>query len=84
MGLDPVHYYTSPCLAWDAALKMTRVNLELITDIDQYKFIKNSIRGGVSMISTRHAKANNPHAKDYDPSKPNTYIVYLDTNNLCG
>ena len=62
-GLDPVYYYTSPGLAWDAALKMTCVNLELITDIDQYKFIENSIRGGVSMISTRYAKANNPHAK---------------------
>ena len=50
--LDPVHYHTSAGLAWDAALKMTRVNLELITDIDQYKFMENSIRDGVSMIST--------------------------------
>ena len=63
---------------------MTRVNLELITDIDQYKFIENCIRGGVSMISTRYAKANNPHAKGYDPSTPKIYIVYLDANNLYG
>ena len=61
-GLDPVHYYTSPDLTWDAAVKMIRVNLELITDIDQYKYIENSIRGGVSMILTRYAKASNPHA----------------------
>ena len=66
IGLDPIHYYTPPGLAWDAALKMTRVNLELITDIDQHKFIENFISGSVSMISTRHAKANNPHAKYYE------------------
>ena len=32
--LDPLHYITSPGLAWDAMLKMTGINLELITDID--------------------------------------------------
>ena len=31
---DDVHYYTAPDLAWDAALKMSRASLELITDID--------------------------------------------------
>ena len=38
--LDPLHYYTTPGLAWEAALKMSRVNLELITDIDMYTFIE--------------------------------------------
>ena len=32
-SLDAVHYYTAPGLAWDAALKMSRVSLELITEI---------------------------------------------------
>ena len=32
--LDPCHYYTSPGLSWDAMLKMTDINLELMTDID--------------------------------------------------
>lgn len=35
-GLDAAHCYTSPGLAWQAALKMTGVNLELLTDIDIY------------------------------------------------
>ena len=30
-GLDPVYYYTSPNLFWDAGLKMTNVNLEVLT-----------------------------------------------------
>ena len=36
------------------------------------------------MVSKRYAKANNPLVPDYDPSKPNTYIIYLDANNLYG
>jgi len=30
-GLDPAHYYTSPGLSWDALLKKTDVELELMT-----------------------------------------------------
>ena len=33
-GLDPVHYYTAPGLAWSAMLKMTKQNLEFISDIE--------------------------------------------------
>jgi len=44
-GLDPVHYFSLPGLAWDAALKMSNVQLELITDIDIYLFIEHGMRG---------------------------------------
>ena len=37
--LDPCHYYTSPGLSWDAMLKITDINLELMTDIDMFQFI---------------------------------------------
>ena len=30
--LDPLWYYTSPSLSWDACLKYTEVKLELLTD----------------------------------------------------
>ena len=29
-GLDPCHYFSSPGLSWDAMLKMTGIELELI------------------------------------------------------
>ena len=57
--LDPVHYYTAPGLAWDAALKVTEVELELLLDIDMLQMVEKGIRGGVSMVSTRYGKANN-------------------------
>ena len=72
--LDPTWYYTAPGLAWDTLLKMTKTELELITDPDMLMLIKRGIRGGVSMVTTRHGKANNPYMKDYDPNLPMTYI----------
>ena len=83
-SLDPAHYYTSPGLSWDALLKKTGVELELLTDYDQHLFIEKGMRGGISMVSKRYARANNPLIKGYDPSKPNTHILYLDANNLYG
>jgi len=84
-GLDCLHLYTAPGLSWEAALKMTGVKLELLTDIDIYQFIEKGLRGGISMISKRYAEANNPYMGDqYDESKPNSYIWYIDCNNLYG
>ena len=82
--LDPLHYITSPGLAWDAMLKMTKINLELITDIDMQLFIEKGLRGGISYIAHRHAEANNKYTRNYDPDKPSSYIMYLDANNLYG
>ena len=83
-GLDPPHYYTSPGLSWDALLKKIGVELELLTDYDQHLFIEKGMRGGISMVSKRHARANNPAVEGYDPEKPNSHILYLDANNLYG
>ena len=82
--LDPAHYFTAPGLAWDAMLKLTGVRLELIDDIDQYLMIESGLRGGISMISNKYAKANNPYVSEYDPDRPSNYIMYYDANNLYG
>ena len=96
-NLDVSYYYTSPGLSWDAFLKHTNeqyikdgkgeFEIDLLTDMDMYLFVESGIRGGLSQISKRYAKANNKYMSDYKPSKDNkddSYILYLDANNLYG
>ena len=84
-SLDPAWYYTSPGLSWDALLKHSKINLELLNDVDMLLLIEKGIRGGTSMISNRYGKANNKYMEEkYDPSQPSKYIIYLDANNLYG
>ncbi|XP_072389467.1 uncharacterized protein [Diabrotica undecimpunctata] len=82
--LDPAQYLTAPSLSWDAMLRKTNVQLELLTDIDMLHFFKKGIRGGISQCSTRFAAANNQYCGNYDCSKPTSYILYLDATNLYG
>ena len=63
---------------------MTGIELEQISDIDKYLFIEKGLRGGISYIAKRYAKANNKYLNDYDPKKPSTFISYFDMNNLYG
>ena len=83
-GLDPCHYFSCPGLIWDPMLKMTGIELGLISDMDKYFFIKKGMRGGISYIAKRYIKANNKYMTDYDSSEESKFIVYLDANNLCG
>ena len=77
--LDPEHFISLPGLAWQACLKKTNVELELLTD---YDMLEEGIRGGTCHAMQRYAKANNKYMKDYDKKKKSSYIQYLDANNL--
>lgn len=82
--LDPAQYYTDPGLSWDAMLRYTGVELELLVDMDMLHFFKKGIRGGVSTCVGRKAIANNKFVPNYDPSAPTSFIMYLDATNLYG
>ena len=65
-------------------LKMTKVNLDLISEIEMQLFIDKGMRGGISYIAHRHAKANNKYMKNYQEGEESSYIMSLDANNLYG
>ena len=62
-GLDPAWYYSAPGLAWDAALKITKVQLQLLSDPDMLLMIDSGIREGIATRSHRNAKVNNQNLR---------------------
>ena len=82
--LDPAHFLSLPGLAWQASLKKTNIELELLTDYDMLLMVGKGIRGGICHSIQRYAKANNKYMKSYNNNEESSYIQYLDANNLYG
>ena len=83
--LDPLNFLTAPSLSFNAALKRTKVELRLLTDLDMIHFFQRGIRGGLSYICKRRSQANvSTMGEAFDPSKPTQEILYVDANNLYG
>ncbi|KAJ8954711.1 hypothetical protein NQ318_011404 [Aromia moschata] len=72
--LDPAHYLTAPSLSWDAMLRFTRVELQLLTDIDMLHFFKKGIRGDTDSLILEIFTDN-----AYNDIKEN--IEHFDTSN---
>ena len=82
--LDPVRFLSTPGLAWQARLKKTEVELELLTNIDMLLMTEKGTRGGICDAIHRYANANNKYMKNYDKNTTSSYLMYLDASNLYG
>ena len=84
-GLDQVWHFSAPGFAWDATLKTTKFDLELLSGRDIMLMIDSGIIGGIATISHRHAKANNEYMwTKFDPAKESKFTSSLDGNKLYG
>ena len=83
-GLDPAFFLCAPGLAWQACLKKTKVELELLTDIDTLFMVEKGTKGGIFQEIHRYEKANNKYMKNYAKNNESSYIEYVDANNLYG
>ena len=82
--LDPAHFLSLPGLAWQACLKKTNTELELLIDYDMLLMVEEGIRGGICHSIQRYVKANNKYMKGCNNNEESSYIQYLDANNLYG
>ena len=96
-NLDPRHSYTLPDFSWQSMLKMTKIELEIISDSDIYLYLMYCIRGGACIVNKKHVITNNIYTRkvnDLSSDKKvkkklktddlNKFIMYLDANDLCG
>ena len=82
--MDPAYFVSAAGLAWQACLKMTKVKLELLTDIDMMLMFESGIRGGISQAIHKYETANNKYLESCNKNVPSSYLMYLDANNLYG
>ncbi|GBN80352.1 hypothetical protein AVEN_258587-1 [Araneus ventricosus] len=83
--LDPVHFVTSAELTWNAGLKFTKVELQLLSNVNDYIWFESQMRCGICFLGKRYEKANNPYISDtYNDSKPQIYFSLRCEQSLCG
>ena len=82
--LDPAKFLSAPGLAWQAALRKTKVKLDLLSDSDMILLVEKGIRGGIWHFICRYGKANNKYMKNSDKNKESSYFRYWDVNDLYG
>ena len=63
---------------------MTGQTLKLLTDESMLLSFEKGIRGSICAAITKYKKANNKYLKNYDNTKPSSYLMYVDANNLYG
>ena len=63
--LDPSKFISAPGLAWQGALKKTKVKLDLLTNVNMLLMVEKGIREGICPSIYRYAKVNNKYMKDY-------------------
>lgn len=83
-GLDPAHFISIASLSWSTFLHQLNGEIGLIYDAEILNIFKRGMRGGICLTTKHYAEANNKYFPNHDRTKPTTYILYIDANNLYG
>ena len=67
--LHPAHFLSTPGLTWQAFLKKTEIELELLTDVDMFLMVEKGIIGGIFHATHQYAKENNKYMKNHSKDK---------------
>ena len=74
--LDPAKFLSAPGLAWQAALKKTKVKLKLLTDINILLMVGEGMIEEIYRSVYRYAEADDKCMKDFDKNKESSYVQY--------
>ena len=66
MNLTLLIFLLAPGLAWQACLKKTETELELLTNAGILLMVEKGIQGGICHAIHRYGKANDKYMKNYD------------------
>ena len=76
--------WSSYALVWQACLKKTGVELELLTDMELLLMAEKGIRGELYHTMHQPTTANNKYMRKHSKDKELSYLMYWDANNLWG
>ena len=80
------HYKSIIYIAWiglaNVSEKKRGIRLELLTDSNMLLMLERGIRVGIIQAAHQYAKARNKYTND--PEGENSFLQYLDVNNLYG
>lgn len=84
-GLDPAWCLTLPAYSLQTMLYQTRINIELLTDINMQYLVLEGIRGGYACINKKFSAARNKYV-GFPPKKgcKVKHLIFWDANNLYG
>ena len=83
--LDVVLFFTAPNMAKDAALRITKAEVQLFTEWEHLDMIEPTIRGGItSVFESRHFIANNRYLPGFNSEETSTFGLMVDANSLYG
>ena len=67
--LETARFLNPPGLAWQGALKKTKIKWNLLTNTDILLLVKKSMRGVIGHAIYLYVKSNNKYMKDYDKNE---------------
>lgn len=65
-------------------LKKTKIELELLIDIDVLQMIEKGIKNGICHAIHPYTKANNKYTKNYNKNEESSCLMYWVLKNLYG
>ena len=82
-NVHPANSLTGPGLAYKAALRMGKTDLEQLHCHSQFLDFESSLRGGFVSVTKRHVVCNNIElGEKYDRDKKYVFLIFIDWNSL--